>query len=105
MTFKVEFSPAAEADLQRLFDFALAREMNSETGDFDIPDRAIKATRVGLNFLTHSPFACRKAGTNPFLRELVISFGAAGYVALFEIVDDSTVLVGAVRHQLEDDYH
>jgi hypothetical protein len=48
MSFKVEFSPAAEADLERLFDFALAREMNSETGEFDIPERAIKAIRHGL---------------------------------------------------------
>ena len=28
-----------------------------------------------------------------------------GYVALFEIVDDKTVIIGAVRHQREDDYH
>jgi len=26
-------------------------------------------------------------------------------VALYEIVDPSTVVVGAVRHQREDDYH
>jgi hypothetical protein len=26
-------------------------------------------------------------------------------VALYEIVDDSTVIIGAIRHQLEDDYH
>ena len=49
--------------------------------------------------------ACRKAGNSPFLRELVIPFGRAGYVALFEIVDGSCVIVGAVRHQREDDYH
>jgi plasmid stabilization system protein ParE len=39
------------------------------------------------------------------LRELVISFGGAGYVALFEIEDNETVTVLAVRHQREDDYH
>jgi plasmid stabilization system protein ParE len=41
----------------------------------------------------------------PRWRELVISFGASGYIALFEIEDDSTVTVTAVRHQREDDYH
>ncbi|MBC7954800.1 MAG: type II toxin-antitoxin system RelE/ParE family toxin, partial [Cytophagales bacterium] len=28
-----------------------------------------------------------------------------GYVALFEVVDQKTDIVGAVRHQREDDYH
>lgn len=39
------------------------------------------------------------------MRELVIPFGAQGYVALFEIVDAYTVVIGAVRHQRESDYH
>jgi mRNA-degrading endonuclease RelE of RelBE toxin-antitoxin system len=39
------------------------------------------------------------------LRELLISFGSAGYVALFEIDDAETVTVLAVRHQRESDYH
>ena len=42
---------------------------------------------------------------NTFLRELIIVFGASGYVALFEIDDAKTVTVLAVRHQREDDYH
>ena len=29
----------------------------------------------------------------------------SGYVALFEIEDPASVLIVAVRHQLEDDYH
>jgi hypothetical protein len=52
------------------------------------------------------PFTCRKAvPDNPFLRELVIPFGAAGYVALFEIEDNETVTILAMRHQREDDFH
>ena len=39
------------------------------------------------------------------LRELIIPFGRAGYVALFEIENESIVAVVAVRHQLEDEYH
>lgn len=38
-------------------------------------------------------------------RELVIPFGNTGYVALFEIIDDNTVIIGAIRHPREDDYH
>jgi plasmid stabilization system protein ParE len=36
---------------------------------------------------------------------LIIPFGHTGYVALFEIVDSKTVIIGAVRHQREDDDH
>jgi len=104
MTYKVEFSLAAAEDLERLFDFALQRELNSETGNLDIPARAVQAIRDSIAFLASSPFACRKAGTSPFVRELVIPFGSSGYVALFEVVDSETVIVGAVRHQREADY-
>ncbi len=38
------------------------------------------------------PFGCRKAAPeSPFLRELVISFGGHGCVALFEVEDTKTV--------------
>jgi plasmid stabilization system protein ParE len=105
MAFTVTFSEAAVQDLEELFDFALQRELDSETGDLDIPARAVQAIKDGIALLQTSPFACRKAGSSPFLRELVIPFGSTGYVALFEIVDSDSVIIGAVRHQREDDYH
>lgn len=105
MTFVVEFSREAAEDLQRLFDFALQRELDSATGDLDVPARALQAIKGGLAFLALSPFSCRKVGASSFVRELVIPFGASGYVALFEIVGGTRVIVGAVRHQREDDYH
>ena len=105
MSYSVEFSPAAEADLLRLFDFLLLRELNSATGDLDLPERALKAIQAGIALLQVSPFACRKVGASPFVRELVITFGSTGYVALYEIVDERSVIIGAVRHQREDDYH
>lgn len=105
MSFTVLFSPEAEEDLQRLFDHALERELTSSTGDLDTPMRAIEAIKQACDFLKRSPFTCRKAGASSFVRELIIPFGADGYVALFEVVDASTVLIGAVRHQRESDYH
>ena len=105
MKYRIEFSEAAAADLERLFDFALQRELDSATGDLDIPERALQAIKDGIAFLTSSPFACRKAGNSSLIRELIIPFGHAGYVALFEIVDSNTVIIGAIRHQLEDDYY
>lgn len=103
--YEVIFSPEAAEDLERLFDHILERELASSTGDLDIPERAIESIQHACNFLRHSPFSCRKAGPSSFLRELIITFGGAGYVALFEIQDASTVIIGAIRHQLESDYH
>ena len=105
MKYAVEFSEAAADDLVRLFDFALQRELDSATGDLEIQERALRAIKNGIAFLASSPFACRKVGSSSFIRELIIPFGHTGYVALFEIVDDKTVTIGAVRHQLEDDYY
>jgi len=55
--------------------------------------------------LAITPFSFRKAAQNPAQRELIIPFGGTGYVALYEIVSTSKVVVLAVRHQLEEDYH
>ena len=104
MTFKVRLTRDAESDLERLFDFLVEREL-ARDGDLYLPDQAMVALRAGIATLKSSPFTCRKAGDSPFLRELIIPFGGSGYVALFEIENDSTVAVAAVRHQLEDDYH
>jgi plasmid stabilization system protein ParE len=105
VTFKVRLTRDAEADLDRLFDFLLERELSRDGGDLSLPTQAIAALQSGIATLKTSPFTCRKAGQSPFLRELVIPFGRSGYLALFEIEDNSSVAVLAVRHQLEDYYH
>lgn len=105
MTFKVRLTRDAEADLDRLFDFLLERELSRDGGDLGLPTQAIAALQSGIATLKASPFTCRKAGQSPFLRELVIPFGRSGYLALFEIEDNSSVAVLAVRQQLDDDYH
>ena len=103
--FQVVFSPEAEADLERLFDHAFVRELNSPAGDLDVPMRAIEAIRQACRFLSISPFSCRKSADSPFARELIVPFGASGYVVLYEIRANSRVHIGAVRHQRESDYH
>ncbi len=105
MSFRVRLTRDAEADLERLFDFVLERELARASGYLDLADQALDAIRAGIATLKTSPFTCRKAAQSPFLRELIIPFGRSGYVALFEIVGATDVVVSAVRHQLEDDYH
>jgi plasmid stabilization system protein ParE len=105
VTFRVRLTKAAQADLDRLFDFLIERELSRDGGNLELAELAMAALRAGFTTLKSSPFTCRKAGNSPFLRELIVPFGRSGYVALFEIEDESTVFVLAVRHQLEDDYH
>ena len=105
MTFKVRLTREAEADLLRLFDFLVQRELTRDGGDLTLPDKAIVAIESGFATLKTSPFTCRKADQSPFLRELIIPFGVTGYVALFEISESQTVVIAAIRHQRESDYH
>ena len=105
MSFRVRLTREAEADLERLFDIVLDREIERDGGNLDLAEQAIDAIRAGFATLQTSPFTCRKAGSSPFLRELIVPFGRSGYVALFEIYGSTDVIVAAVRHQLEDDYH
>ena len=105
MSFRVRLTRQAEADLDRLFDFVLERELAREGGDLSLAEQALAAIRAGFATLKASPFTCRKAGESSFLRELIIPFGRSGYVALFEIEGAADVVITAVRHQLEDDYH
>ena len=99
--FKVRFTPEAEADLLRLFDFLLEQ-------DFTAAEKARVAMAKAIELLEVFPFSCRKAlggDGKPFLRELIIPFSASGYVALFEIENRDTVTVLGLRHQREEDYH
>lgn len=103
MSFVVRYSASARDDLKRLYEYLLDRVTTAE--DLELAERARSIIIESVDRLSQSPFIYRKAGSSPFLRELLIPFGNSGYVALFEIEDASTVTILAVRHQLEDDYH
>ena len=103
MSFVVRYSASARDDLKRLYKYLLDRATTVE--ELDLAEPALGTIIRLVDSLGHSPFIYRKAGPNPFFRELLIPFGNSGYVALFEIEDASTVTILAVRHQLEDDYH
>ena len=99
MKYQVQYTKAAKKDLLRLYEFLV--ENDPETAR-----RALDAVRKSMDLLQDFPFTCRKASPdNPFLREMVIGFGAGGYVALFEIEAENRVTVLAVRNQREEDYH
>ena len=99
--YAVQLAPEANEDLKELYDFLLQFDSNTA-------ERALQTIVDSYDVLSKFPYICRKAdkgARGPLVRELLISFGASGYVALFEIEDDETVTITAFRHQLESDYH
>jgi plasmid stabilization system protein ParE len=107
MTFKVEFTPEADADLDRLFDFILD---GTETVDEAMRAcEAVEAVEVlcaaANSHLSTTPYSYRKVGQRPTLRELIVPFGSTGYVLRFDIRTPELVLVIGARHQREEDFH
>ena len=84
---------SADADLERLFAFLADQD----------PGAALSVSDVvfdGLEVLQRHPLIGRSAEHG--LRELVISRGKSGYVALYQYVEqDDVVMVVALRHQRE----
>ena len=99
MSWRIRYTPAAREDIKRLYAFLLDQDTAAAR-------RALTAIIKGVELLRWSPYSCRKAEPdNPLLRELLVAFGNSGYVLLYEIRDDATIAILAVRHQREDDYH
>lgn len=104
MTFQVEFSPEAVEDLERLFDFLLEKAETVE--DAMRAHEAVEAIRLAAHsHLSITPYSYRKVGQRSTLRELIVPFGATGYVLRFDIRTPELVLVIGARHQREEDYH
>jgi plasmid stabilization system protein ParE len=106
VTFQVIVEPSAEEDLGRLYDHLLERAEYVE--DLELADRALEAIRNAMAALATTPFIFRKVeneGGGSLRRELVVPFGSSGYVVQYEIAGPELVVVLAVRHQREEDYH
>lgn len=92
------WSPEALADVQRLYRFLADKSPEAAR-------RAAGAIRDGMQIVADHPDVGRPVDNMyAAFQEWPISFGASGYVALYRIQQD-TVLVVAVRHQKEIDYH
>lgn len=95
----VRFTEASRDDLLRLHRL-LAERSPEATED------AQETIEQAVQMLARFPWACRSSTAlrGSRYREMVITFGASGYVALFEI-EEKVVTVLAVRHQRESDFH
>jgi plasmid stabilization system protein ParE len=94
----VRLSARAQSDIFRLHAFLLKKDLNAAK-------RAVLAIREAFIPLKQSHMVGRPVEDYGELLELVIEFGATGYLALyrFEPAPD-VVTILAVKHQREDDY-
>lgn len=90
------WSPQALRDVQRLYRFLAAKNM-------DAAKRAIKTVRQGVKVLGQQPGIGRPIEDLPNeFREWLINFGDSGYVVRYRVdADAEVVMILAVRHQKE----
>jgi plasmid stabilization system protein ParE len=90
------YSERAFADLERLTEFLLEDDPVAATEAVDLIAEAVQV-------LENHPLIGRPAESG--MRELVISRGRSGYLALYSYEErEDTVLVLAIRHQREAGY-
>lgn len=93
---EVVVTPGADADLGRLVDFLLEAQHAEAMATYDLVMGALAVLR-------HYPLIGRPVEDG--MRELVISRGKTGYVALYEFDSErDRVLILALRHQREAGY-
>ena len=93
---EVQYTERALNDIERVSDFLLGTDPKAAAATVGIIFEA-------LDILTHSPEIGRKVRTDH--RELVISRGSSGYLALYRFFPvDQKVLILAIRHQREVGY-
>lgn len=93
---KVVYSRNAVANLEAVFVFLLEHDANAAAA-------SAAAIREAVEMLARHPLIGRRIEGE--VRELVISFGKTGYVALYRFLpmrDEIRIL--AIRHQRELDY-
>lgn len=92
----ISYSDRALRDFERIFDFLA-------TDDLALAVKTIAAIEEAVSVLARHPLIGRPAEQD--LRELVISRGKSGYVALYRYRKPAdAVLILALRHQREAGY-
>ena len=88
----------AERDIARLYAFLRTKDSNAAK-------RALQAIRAAFQALARARLIGRPVEDSTDLRELVVDFGASGYLALYRFESHlNSVTILAIKHQLEDDY-
>ena len=90
---RIVFAPQAVDDLGRLTDFLIESDKNTALATIELIEEAVQ-------ILVKHPLIGRVCDSH--LRELVISRGKSGYVALYSFEEPKkTILINTIRHQRE----
>ena len=90
---RISYASRALSDLERISDFLMPEGVDAQLATLDLIEEAIAV-------LVRHPLIGRLAEHD--LRELVISHGKTGYIALYSYeAEEDAILVLAVRHQRE----
>jgi addiction module RelE/StbE family toxin len=93
---KLSYSKQALVDLERLTDFLIETDLSAAAETIALIEEAV-------NLLVRHPLIGRPVESE--FRELVISRGRSGYVALYSLEENQdAVLILAIRHQREAGY-
>ena len=101
--YRVVPTVAFQADIVRLEEHIIQRELASNTPDETCLFRFRDAVESAMAVLSFAPHTCRRSEEQREFRELIIPFGQGGCVALFAI-RELDVLLLAARDQHEHDY-
>jgi plasmid stabilization system protein ParE len=94
----IVFAAEALADLERIFEFNFERDPATALAHID-------KIRGAVLILEQHPEIGRPAGAEPAIRELIVSHGKSGYVALYQYSPGERLIrILAVRHQREAGY-
>ena len=94
----IAFDTEALDDLERIFEFNFERDPATALGHID-------KVRSAVVILDAHPEIGRRVSADSGLRELIISQGKTGYVALYEYSPvERLIRVVAIRHQREAGY-
>ena len=95
---QIRLSARAQSDIARLHSFLLSKNVKAA-------QRATQAIRGSFSSLAKTPLLGRPVDDAGDLRELVIDFGASGYLALYRVDQALDVVIFlAIKHQSEDGY-
>jgi plasmid stabilization system protein ParE len=95
---KLEYSQNALADINRLILLLIENDIPAALNTFDVIDEAIQVLK------RHPDIGCVTNKTGK--RELVISRGRTGYIAVYEFDKLTNIIVIlAVKHQRENEFN
>lgn len=91
-----------QADIERLEEHIIHRELASNTPDDTCIFRFRDAVERAMGILSFAPHTCRRSEQHREFRELIVPFGHGGCVVMFAVRDLDVVLLAA-RDQHEND--